>query len=821
MLDSWLHDVRYAIRLLRRNPVFTLTAVVSLAIGIGANTTIFTIANALLFKSPPGVADASRLVDVGRSQDGQGFDNSSYPNYLDIRARNTVFDGLYAQRLGSEPMSLGGRDGAERIYGSLVSSNYFSVLGTRAAVGRFFSPDDGEEPGAAPLVVLNYAFWQRRFAGDPSVAGRAITLNGRPFTVVGVAAEGFHGTTVLSTDLWAPLTMIDQAMPRRSASLLTSRPSVWLAMGGRLKPGITVQRARAELENIGRALEREFPQDNRGKGLVVVPMSPIPGNGGPVAAFFSILMGIVGLVLAIACANIAGVLLARATARRREIAVRLAIGAGRARLVRQMLVETSLLFLIGAGAGLVLARVMTTLLVSILPALPLPIDLSLPLDLRAVLFTVGLSLVAALLSGLAPALNASKAAVVHALKSDAQGGPERHRLRSAFVVAQVTFSIVLVVGAGLFGRAMQRAAHIDPGFDPRGVELAALDLALAGYDDARGRVFASDLVTRVRALPGVQSAALAAMVPLGGGGLGLGGLSVPGGPSPQGRRFFDTDWNVVSPGYFETMKMALVAGRDFADTDRDGAPSVIIVNERAARLWWPGRNAVGQTLLQQDGTPEAPDRLRTLTVVGVARDSKYRFVGEDPRLFVYVPLQQQYMSRTTIVARSTNGQRLAGEIRTLLASMNPNLPIVAALALEEYAQLGLIPQRVAASVSGSLGLVGLLLAAIGVHGVTAYMVASRTREIGIRVALGAQPRDVMGMVLRHGLLLTLGGAAIGLILAAGVGRLIASLLMGVAPLDALTFSSAGILFAAIGVAACYVPARRALRINANEALRYE
>src|SRR4029450_13159350 len=409
-------------------------------------------------------------------------------------------------------------------------------LGTRAAVGRFFSPDDGEEPGAAPLVVLSYAFWQRRFAGDPSVAGRAITLNGRPFTVVGVAAEGFHGTTVLSTDLWAPLTMIDQAMPRRSASLLTSRPSVWLAMGGRLKPGITVQRARAELENIGRALEREFPQHNRGKGLVVVPMSPIPGNGGPVAAFFSILMGIVGLVLAIACANIAGVLLARATARRREIAVRLAIGAGRGRLVRQMLVEALLLFLLGGlarralggGVAAAVARVSTTLMVSLLPTLPVPVALTLTLDTRALLFTLALSMMASVACGLAPALHASRSEVVAALKADVGGGVERQRLRNVFVVAQIAFSIVLVVGAGLFVRALQRAAAIDPGFDPRGVELASLDLSLGGYPEHTAPLFASDLIERVRQLPGVQSATLSAIVPLGGGGLGLGGLAVPG-----------------------------------------------------------------------------------------------------------------------------------------------------------------------------------------------------------------------------------------------------------------------------------------------------
>jgi putative ABC transport system permease protein len=821
MLDCWFQDFRYAARLLRRNPVFALTAALSLAIGIGANTTIFTVANALLFKPPPGVVDASRLVDVGRSQDGQGFDNSSYPNYLDIRSRNTVFDGIYAARFGGEPMSLGGPDGADRIYGNLVTANYFSVLGTRPAVGRFFSTSDGEQPGSTPLVVLSHAFWIRRFAGDPSVVGRQLVLNGRPFSIVGVAPEGFHGTTVLTSDIWVPLTMVAEVMPRQSGSILTSRPSVWLVMGARLKPGVMVPQAQAELATIGRALEQEFPDDNRGKGLRVVPQSPIPGNGAPVAAFLSILMGIVMLVLAIACANIAGVLLARATARRREIAVRIAIGAGRARLVRLMLVETLLLFLIGAAIGLALARAMTTLLVALLPALPLPVDMSLPLDARGVSFTVGLTLIAALLAGLAPALTSSRADVIPALKADVQGGPERQRLRSAFVVAQVTFGIVLVVGAGLFARAMQHAAQIDPGFDPHGVELASLDFALAGYTEASGRLFANQLVERVRALPDVRSAALAAIVPLGLGGLGLGGLSVPGVPPPPGRRFFSADWNVVTPGYFETMKTALTAGRDFIAADRADSPSVVIVNETAARQWWPGGSAIGQTLLRQDGRPEAPDAMRTLTVVGVARDGKYRSLAEDPRLFVYVPLQQQYLSQMTIVARSTTDRRLASQLRAVVRSLNPNLPILSAQTLDEYARLGLVPQQVAASVTGSLGLVGLLLAAIGVYGVTAYMVTSRTREIGIRVALGAQPRDVMRMIVGHGLVLTLAGAAIGLSLAAVAARLIASLLIGVAPVDFVTFASATVLFVVIGVGACLVPAHRALRVNAIEALRCE
>jgi predicted permease len=821
MFDSWLQDLRYAVRLLRRNPLFALTAVLSLAIGIGANTTIFTIANALLFKPPLGVADASRLVDVGRSQDGQGFDNGSYSNYLDIRARNTVFSGIYAYRLGPEPMSLRGKDGAERIYGEMVSTNYFNVLGTPPHIGRLFTSDDSEQPAATPLAVLSHRFWMRRFNGDPAIVGQTLVLNGRPFMVIGVTPEGFHGTTVLTSDLWVPVNMVGELASRLPPAILTSRESAWLVMGARLKPGVTVGQAQAELANIGRALEQEFPDANRGKGLRVVASSPVPGDGAPVAAFMAVLMAIVMLVLAIACANVAGVLLARATTRRREIAVRLAIGAGRGRLIRQMLVESTLLFLIGGSGGLVLARLMTGALLSLLPAVPLPIDVTLALDGRAVVFTLTLSLVAAILSGLAPAFHASRAEVVGALKSDTQGGPERIWLRHAFVVSQVALSIVLVVGAGLFARALQRASEIDPGFDPHGVELATLDLSLGGYTADTGRVFARELIRRVRETPGVQAAALSAVMPLGDRGIGLGGLAVPGVELRNGRRFFDVDWNVITPGYFATMKMALLTGRDFSDADREGTPSVVIVNETAARQWWPRQDALGKTLLQETGRPDAPDAVRTLTVVGVARDSKYRNLGEDPRPFVYVPIQQQYMSRTVIAARSAHGQRLAGELRALVASMNPNLPIVQSLTFDAYSQLGLLPQRIAASVAGSLGLVGVLLAAIGIYGVTAYMVSSRTREIGIRMALGAERASVVRMVLRQGLTLTMIGAAIGLAVAAAASRLLGSLLFGVGATDPLTFIGSTLLFFVVGAAACYVPARRATAIGAMDALRYD
>jgi predicted permease len=814
-MTGLLQDARYAIRLLSRNPLFALTATLSLAIGIGANTTIFTIANALLFRAPAGVVDADRVVDIGRSENGDGFDNGSYPNFTDLRARSRVFTDVYATQWGIEPMSLGNAAGAERIFGVLVSNNYFETLGTRPAAGRLFSRNDPDAAGATPHVVLTHRFWTRRFQQDPSIVGRELRINGHAFTVAGVAQEGFQGTTPLLPDVFVPINMVAEATPDLSANMLTSRDSSWILMGGRLKPGVSIESAQAEVNAIAATLAREFPQENRGKGFRVAPLSPIPGNSAPVAAFMAGLMVVVALVLAIACANLAGVLLARATSRRREVAVRLALGAGRRRLVRQMFVETAILFLAGAAAGLFVARIMTTLLLAMLPALPVQIDLALALDCTAVLFTAGLSLVAALLSGLAPAFHASRGDVVTSLKADAASAPERMRLRNAFVVAQVALSVVLVVGAGLLVRAMQRAADIDAGFDPRGVEVTTIDLGLAGYTDETGPVFARQILDRVRAIPGVTSATLAARLPLSGGGLGLGRLTLPGaGADDEGIR---TDWNAIEPRYFATMRMPLQIGRDFNTDDRPQTPFVAIVNETFAKRMWPNQNAIGKTLVQGGGR----DSTRNLTVVGIARDSKYRTLGEAPRNFIYVPLQQQYLSGFTIVARSAQGQRLATDIRTLLASMNSNVPVISSQPLEEYTSIGLLPQRIAASVSASLGIVGLLLAAIGIYGVTAYLVASRTREIGIRMALGADRGAVIRMVLRQGMGLVGLGLLAGFALAIVGAQLLRSLLLGIGTMDPIAFGGTAVMFCVIGLAACYVPVRRATAIDAAVALRAE
>ncbi len=821
-LDDLRRDVRHAGRLLRRNPVFTLTAALSLAIGLGATTTISTVANALLFQPPVGVVDADRLVDIGSTGPQSRFGPSSYPNYLDARQRSTTLDGVYAYSRFPRAISLGGDGtdgGSESVFGSLVTVNYFSVLGVVPAAGRLLSPADGEQAWASPVAVLSHRFWTRRFNRDPTIVGRTVTLNRHPFVVVGVASEGFHGTGVRALDLWVPMNMT-AAVTSPGTTALTDRGAGSLLIGGRLKPGISLPQAAAELEVIGRTLEREHPEQNKGVGLRLMALSPVPGNSGPMVAFVALLTAIVSCVLIVTCANVAGMLLARAAARRQEMALRLAIGAGRGRLVRQLLTETLLLFALGGTAGLLLARVMASLLAARLPALPFPVDLSLSLDARVVGFAAILSLVSALASGLAPALHASRASVLPGLRNDA-GLLGRLRLRHAFVIGQVAFSIVLVVAAGLFMRALQRAASVDPGFDSRDIELASLDLSQAGYTPATGPRFARALLDRVRALPGVQSATMA-ITPPGGFEVRRESLSVPGLPGPAGGSFV-VDWNIVAPGYFATLRTPIAAGRDFTLADRDDAQQVAIVSEAIARQFWPGQSAIGKYVEQPTRGPQGPTTpMRSLLVVGIARDvqtsSLLDGVGGTA---VYVPLDQQYAPSLTIVTRTAGGRRITGELRALLESMSPNLPIITAQTLDDSIALGLTPQRVVGSVSGSLGLVGLMLAGIGIYGVTAYAVTRRTREIGIRVALGAQRADVVRMVIREGLSLTLIGSAAGLLIAAAVSRVLEAFLFGIRPIDPVTFVSTTLLFAAIGLAACYAPVRRATRIDPTEALRYE
>ncbi|MBI4263709.1 MAG: ABC transporter permease [Acidobacteria bacterium] len=563
-VETFVGDLRYGTRLLRRNPIFALTAVLSLAVGIGATTAIFTVANGLLLRAAVGVAEPDRLVDIVRTERGAGpgVSEISYPEYLEIRRRTTTLEDVFGYRYELDPVTMTVADqGASRVFANTVTANYFTVLRVSAAAGRLFDTGDGEAPGSSPVAVLSYQFWTRRFQSDPALIGQTIRLNDHPVTVVGIAREGFRGTGVLAADLWLPTAMIHVVRPEDGARLLTAHEAEWLMLGGRLRPGVSRAQASAEVEVIGRSLEREYPRASAPPappGVVIRERtagtfdwsaevaSPIPyGLRTLAAGFLALLLALVSLVLAIACANLAGVLLGRATERRREIAVRVALGAGRRRVIRQLLTETMLLFALGGACGLLLARWITSLLVLLLPAFPLPVTVSVPLDLRVVGFSLGVSLVSALLSGLAPALQASRADVVSALKDESAMATDGRWLRNAFVAAQVALSFLLVATTGLLVQASERVSRVPRGFDSSNVEVASVDLSVAGYTEASGQAFLRTLIERVRALPGVETATLADRIP-GPGARSLGSLTVPGVAPPDGQPSFlrtGCSWN--------------------------------------------------------------------------------------------------------------------------------------------------------------------------------------------------------------------------------------------------------------------------------------
>jgi predicted permease len=832
-LDTLLQDVRYGARLLRRNPLFTFTAALSLAIGIGATTAIFTVANGLLMRAAVGVTDPGSLVDIVRLERGDtGVEPFSYPDYLDLRRRLRTVEGVYGYQLDLEPVSLAAENGAERVFANVVTANFFEVLGVPAAEGRTFGSGDSEQPGSSPVAVLSHRFWTRRFNRDANVIGRTVRVNGHPFTIVGVARDGFRGTSVLAPDLWIPTAMVGIAQPGSAVPRLTIRENGWLMLGARLKPGVTRPQVSSDVQAIGAALAREFPFDTR----VLPPGMPIPDiewsaeNASPipagmrvvVAGLLALLMAITSVVLVIACANVASILLARGTVRQREIAVRSAIGAARARVIRQLLTETVLLFLLGGAAGLALARVMVSVLLALLPVLPLPVNVSVPLDGRVVAFSLSLALLSAVLSGLTPALQASRTDVVTALKDDAQGPGDRLRLRNAFVVTQVAFSSLLIVMAALFARGLDRVVSLDRGFDPHRVDAASIDLSMAGYTDASGPSFARQLIERVRALPGVESATLTNRLP-GPGTMSLGGVTVPGTTPPNGAPFFSLSWTLIESGYFSTLRIPLVAGRDFGPDDREGTEPVAIVGEATARRLWPGKDALGQLMLVTTNSADGlTSRQVPHRVVGVARDVKAGGARSEAPLALYVPLSQRYFPEMTILIRTADDDSRAARLHLLITAMDPNLPVLDSQRLEsQLSGPAEVQLRISAAVAGSVGAVGLLLAAIGIYGVTAYAVARRTREIGVRLSLGANRSMVVAMVLQQGMRLVAIGSAAGLALGAAAGRLLSAGRFGVTPLDPGDFAFAALLFMAVGLVACAVPVLRATRIRAMDALRYE
>ena len=811
MLDSLRLDLRHAVRSFVRSPAFTLTAILSLAVGVGSVSAIYSLADTLLLRPAPGIGEPDRLVDLGRSQDGQGFDNVSYLNYVDYRDRTTTLAGLAALMFEPRSTSLAGPEGAEAVHTSIVSGNFFDVLRARPALGRFFLPEEDRVPNAHPVVVLSHRFWRERFTADSAIVGRTLVLNGSPFTVVGVAAERFTGPRIAAPDLWAPI--MSWPLLGGSLGMLEGRQNVWLNMVGRLAPDVSVGAAQAELSGIAQQLERAYPEANRGQGIRVAASGLFPTDFRRIlAAFMSLLFAIAALVLLIASTNVAGMLLARAAARRREIAVRLALGASRRRLIAQLLTESLMLFVLAAGGGFLLAQALLAGMFSLVPPLPIQLAVEPTVDWRVFSFALGVAVLTGLLAGLAPGVQSTRPELVPALKTGGGGGAHRQRLRSALLVAQVAFSMLLLVTAGLFARTLVHARSIDPGFDARHVHLASLDLRLGNYDAVRGRQLAATLVERARQIPGVQSVALSAALPLDGGGLGLGGIEVAGRTPPNERRGWNADWSVITPGYFEVMHIPLLAGRDFTDADREGAADVAIINETLAGMLWPGEVAIGNTF-QNDG--------RTVTVIGIARDAKYRSLGEGPRGFVYVPLAQRWLTRTALLVRTVPGADPTGALRRMVADLDPTLPILNQQSLAEYTAIGLLPQRLALWVAGTLGGVALLLAVLGIYGVTAYAVTQRTREIGIRIALGAQRGRVLRPVLRQGMTLAGAGVLVGLLAALGATRAMRALLYGVPATDVIAFGAAALVLLVAAVAASWLPARRAAGVEPSVALRAE
>jgi len=811
-------DLRHAVRLLGRSPVFTLTSIISLALGIGAAATIFSLTDALLFEPTAGVREPARVIDIGRANDGSGFDNMTHPAYKNLHEHSQTVD-VAAVDFGGGPMSLGTDGSSERVIATLVSGNYFDVLGSRPALGRFFRADEDRVPGERPVVVLSHALWTRRFNSDPAILDRPLRLNNREFTVVGVAEEGFQGSSMIGTDLWAPMAMVQVVRGSADSSMLDSPRGVWHVAIGRLKPGVSMAQAKAELNALNEAYKKSEPEASQRHTIAVASMGRIPGPvRTPFLAFIGFLFALTGALLAIACSNVAGMLLARAATRRREMATRLAVGAGRGQLIRQLLTETMVLFVAAAITSVPLTYWLVAMLAGSLPALPVILVLKFGVNFRVMLFAFGVALLTGLIFGLAPArhaLGADLAPMLHGGNSTADR--KRFRLRNTLVTAQVALSLMLVVTALLFLRSLANAAHTDPGFKTANIMLANVDVSLSGYREQQAVALAARFRERLKAIPGVESVANARMIPLQGSGFGLGSVGVPGGQGNRDDGRFESDWDVVSPEYFETVGMPIVEGRAFRDSDTVGAPSVAIVSETFVKQVWPGQSGVGRVFTERTTDTEE----RQVTIVGVARDAKYRFISSGNAPFIYVPMSQQPIPVMEFYVKHAPGRQIGQDIRTAMAQVEPNVPIVMLQSFEDAVALGLLPQKLAAWIAGSVGTIGVFLASLGLYGLMAFLVAQRTREIAIRMALGASHGNVRAMVLKQAAVLAAIGGVIGLLLAAGIGTLAQVLLVGVPPIDPVSFGGTALLFLIVLSIAAWRPAARAASTDPASALRAE
>jgi len=810
-------EIRYAGRSLLQRPGFSLVAVLTLALGIGANTAIFSLVNTVLLRALP-VERPEEVVAMNMRRKDDALSALSYLNYIDFRDRNEVLSGLLLYRF--VPLSLSRSGANERIWAYEVSGNYFDVLGVKAIHGRTFLPEEDKTRLTHPVVVLSYDGWQRRFGGDPSVVGKDLVINNHQFRVVGIAPEGFKGTEqVYEPEMWVPVSMLPWAEP--GSNLLDHRADNSFFGVARLKSGISASQAEASLNLLADQLAKEYPDSNEGQSIKLGPPGfIIPELRGAVVSFTWVLMAAVALVLLVTCTNLAGLLLARATDRRREIAIRLAMGASRIRLIRQLLIESLLLSIVGGAAGLMLAIWIVKALLAFKPPIDFPLTIDLGLDWRVMLFSLGVSVVAGAVFGLAPALQSTRPNLLHALKdTSAQGGAGRTRLRSVLVVAQIAISLVVLIAAGLVVRTLQQLQTMNPGFDPKNALTMSFDLSLQGYDEARGQQFYKQLAERVRALPGVKSAAASSYIPL---SLNYNSrnIYVEGEPIERAANLPLSMNASVGPRYFETMATPIVSGREFTEQDLEKSEQVAIVNETFVKRLMPAVKSPAEAVGKRISFGDAKGPF--MRIVGVAGDGKYFNIAEDPRAFMWAPLTQDYISSGAIMVRTTGDpQSMFAAVRGEVQALDPNLPLFDVTTLTEHMRLALFPAKVAAMVLGVFGLVALLLSAIGIYGITSYAVAQRTHEIGIRMALGAQFGDVLRLVLNHGLKLTLIGAVIGLAGAYAATRAITSVLYGVSATDPLTFISVSVLLIGVALFACYVPARRATKVDPLVALRNE
>ena len=814
-MSSFWQDVRYSLRMIAKAPGYAAIAILTLALGIGANSTIFSWINSTLLNPIPGLASPNEVVAMTL---GRGTDNAfplTYPDFEAMRDGQQSFDGLTASNIA--PMSLTGKGKPERVWGAVASANYFDLLGVRPILGRGFLPEEDTKPGGAPVAVISYRLWQTHFGANPDVVGQTLEINQHPYTIVGVAPPVFQGSqTGLRMELWIPIMMEEQLMPQ--GDLLHDHHYFWLSALGRLKPGVSPEHAQEEMTLRLKREAKNYPEEHKGHDSVsVYPLWRNPMGGNQLfSTLLPMLMTIAGLLLLLACANVANLMLVRSVGRRREIAIRMSLGANRWRLVRQLLVESLILALAGGLVAFLFTFWSAGTFMRFVPKTDFPISLGIRVDYTVLLATLVISVLTGVIFGILPALRASGEAPVAVLKEEtgsASGGMRKARLASVLVVAQISLSLLLLICAGLFIRSFMSAQQIKTGFNPHNVLIATYDLFTGGYSEASGVEFDRQLLTKLEAQPGIQSVALSSRVPLAFGG---GSTAVnPEGYVSQANESMETQVAIVTPNYFQTLQIPIVKGRDFTAQDAKSSQRVVIVSETFVNRYWPNQEAVGKQL-NSDLTHE------WFTVVGVSRDSKVNALNEKPTPFVYLPLYQVYRS-TLIVVTRTNGDPLASgkTVEKTIHELNADLAVFDITTLELREQIASFPQRIAGTFVGAFGLLALVLAAVGIYGVTSYTTRQRTHEIGIRMTLGASKRDVLRLVIGNGLRLTLIGVGLGLAASFTLTRFLTSMLLGVTSTDALTFSSVAFLLCAVALFACFLPARRAMRVDPMVALRYE